>query len=318
MRPLPLPFCPAALLRRFRRPAPPPLRHVAHYQGVLGTRLEVQLLAASAEVGEQATAAVLAEIERLERVFSRFDAGSELNRWQADPAHLPSAELAELLRRAEGWRVRTGGAFHPGCEALTLLWQAAQGSGQPPSSAALARVLAQLEGPVWAESVGWRPALPLNLNAFAKGYIVDRAVQSAQLPGVAEVLVNIGGDLRHWAADEHGTCSPGVPVSVMDPLAPHDNAAPLTTLRLRSAGLATSGGALRGAHLQDPRTGHPSTAVLSATVLAPTCADADALATALSVLDPAHSLALTESLAGVECLLVDRGGRVQRSCGFPT
>ncbi|WP_425145025.1 FAD:protein FMN transferase [Deinococcus sp.] len=309
---------PTPLLRSLRRPRL--VQRAAHFQGVLGTSLEVQVQATSNELARQAVQAALDEIARLERVFSRFDPGSELNRWLNDPLWTASEELCGLLRRAETWRALTGGAFHPGAEALTRLWREAEAQGQPPDGAAISAVLARLDLPVWSEEAGWRPALPLNLNAFAKGYIVDRAAHSARLAGASAVLVNIGGDLRHLPSDPHDV---GVPVDLMNPFAPYANAAPLTRLHLHGGGLATSGGAFRGftvgdarhSHLLDPRSGQPVKAVVSATVLAPTCADADALATALSVLEPADSLALTATLDGVECLLVTADGRCRSSPG---
>jgi thiamine biosynthesis lipoprotein len=68
--------------------------------------------------------------------------------------------------------------------------------------------------------------------------------------------------------------------------------------------------------LLDPRTGHPVERIAGASVIAPTAMDADALATAFSVLPEAESLALADSLAGVACLLVSRDGTVHRSRGW--
>ncbi|WP_407572621.1 FAD:protein FMN transferase [Deinococcus altitudinis] len=285
---------------------------------MLGTSLELQVLASSRADARRAVQAALAEIDRLERVFSRYDQESELNRWLNDARLEPSAELADLLRRAEAWRTFTGNAFHPGSEALTLLWRQAERDGRLPSESAVSRVLGHLHAPVWDERPGWRPEVPLNLNAFAKGFIVDRAAQVACDCGAAAVLVNLGGDLRHLGTTD-------VPVDVMNPFAPYDNAAPLVRVPLRQQGLATSGGAFRGfkvgpdqfSHLLDPRTGYPVDQVVGASVLAATCADADVLATAFSVFRPAESLALSAQLPGVSCLLVSQDGKVQRGPGFP-
>jgi len=285
---------------------------------VLGTSLELQVLASSRADARRAVQAALAEIDRLERVFSRYDRESELNRWLNDARLEPSAELSDLLRRAEAWRTLTGNAFHPGSEALTLLWRRAERDGRLPSQVDVAQVLGHLRAPVWDETPGWRPEVPLNLNAFAKGFIVDRAAHEASACGALAVLVNLGGDLRHLGITD-------VPVDVMDPFAPYDNAAPLVRVSLHQQGLATSGGAFRGfqigpdrfSHLLDPRTGYPVDQVVGATVLATTCADADVLATAFSVLSPAESLALSAQLPGVACLLVSQDGQRQRSAGFP-
>jgi len=294
------------------------IRHAEHFQGVLGTSLEVQVLTSSQVDARRAVQVALTEMDRLERVFSRYDPDSELNRWMNDARLEPSTELATLLRRAETWRTRTRNAFHPGSEALTLLWRQAERGGRPPSETQVAEVLGRLQAPVWGETPGWRPEVALNLNAFAKGFIVDRAAQVMADCGAVAVLVNLGGDLRHLG-------HPGVPVEVMNPFTPYDNAAPLARLPLQQQGLATSGGAFRGfqieteqfSHLLDPRTGSPVRQVVGATVLAPTCADADVLATAFSVLSADESLSLTERLPGVACLLVLSDGTQVQSADFP-
>ena len=77
----------------------------------------------------------------------------------------------------------------------------------------------------------------------------------------------------------------------------------------------------RLSHTLDPRTGRPvENALASATVLAPTCMTADALATAVCVLGAESGMELIESLDGVEALLVIREGdgfREAASTGFP-
>ena len=106
-------------------------------------------------------------------------------------------------------------------------------------------------------------------------------------------------------------------MAIAHPLQPADNQPPLTRLRIQNQGVATSGGTYRGfqhgqqrySHLLDPRTGYPVSQVVGSSVLAPTCATADVLATAFSVLPPAQSLALANQLDGVGCLLVEASGQ---------
>ena len=127
-------------------------------------------------------------------------------------------------------------------------------------------------------------------------------------------LVNAGGDLRTIGG-------PGLGVAVADPRTRRDDAAPLAQVRVQGGALASSGGAHRGyrvgetwySHVLDPRTGQPVRGVQGVTVTAPTCAAADALATALSVLDVAAGLALAEQTPGAAALLLDQGGQLQAS-----
>lgn len=308
-----------------KRSSPAPVaRHLARYEGVLGTSLELQLLVGTPEAGRSAEGAVLAEIDRLERIFSAYRAGSELRRWQEThiTAETVSPELAAVLAVAEDWRRQTHNAFHPAVEALTRLWRAGETRGQVPDDEALGRVLAALNGPLWDvdEARGTalrRTCLPVTLNAIAKGFIIDAACGTAmRQPGVRAALVNVGGDVRH--AGEKPTHA-----AVADPFVPEDNAPPLAVVRLWNQGLATSGGYRRGfqigpnwyPHLIDPRTGHPVGGVVSASVIADTAERADVLATAFSVMGPDESLRLADTLPSVGVLIVTQD-RQTRSNAF--
>jgi hypothetical protein len=74
----------------------------------------------------------------------------------------------------------------------------------------------------------------------------------------------------------------------------------------------------RYSHIVDPRTALPAGDVASATVIAPTAIDADALATAVSVLAPEEGLALIESLEDVECQLMLANGHILATQGWPS
>ncbi|MCS6869076.1 MAG: FAD:protein FMN transferase [Thermus sp.] len=222
-------------------------RYGARWEGVLGSFLEVQLLAPPWRKG-MAFRSVVAEIGRLEGLFSRYRE-SELTRLVRQGGGRPSPELREVLAWALRLQEATGGAFHPaprhGGEALRFHGEEVE-------------VLA-----------------PLDLDGLAKGYMADRAAEAALRAGARAALVNLGGDLARkgpgWAA-----------VGVEAPRGP-DNAPPALILKLGEGGVATSGVRHRGAHLLDPRTGKPAPG-LQATVQAPSALLADGLAKALFVL----------------------------------
>ncbi|WP_038055440.1 FAD:protein FMN transferase [Thermus amyloliquefaciens] len=222
-------------------------RYGARWEGVLGSFLEVQILAAPWRAG-RAFRAVLAEVERLEAVFSRHRE-SELTRLVRQGGGRPSPEMREVLALAARLQEATGGAFHPaprhGGEALRFRGEEVE-------------VLA-----------------PLDLDGLAKGYIADRAAEAALRAGARAALVNLGGDLARKG--------PGrAEVAVENPLGP-DNAPPALVLPLGEGGVATSGLRHKGPHLLDPRTKRPAPG-LQATVLGPSAALADGLAKALFVL----------------------------------
>jgi len=301
--------------------------HHKHFERVLGTVLELQIRASSLEVAYRAETALLFEIDRLERVFSRFLSHSELVRWQCSEGEQKvSLELGELLAESLVWQARTGGAFHPSVDALTQVWKEAEQTGLVPSSVQLKPVLEALKTPLYQVNDTARAAnrlskLPLNFNAIAKGRIADVACGAAfAVSGVLEVLVNLGGDLRHRVSP---TVSPakqnsGLEVDIENPFSSADNAPPIARVRVQNAAVATSGGTRRGfqvggkwfSHVLDPRTGLPAQHMACATVLADDCATADVLATAFLVLEPSESLELADSLPRVGCLLVSQNARI--------
>jgi len=288
-------------------------RYAFDYENVLGTSLELQLVATDRETARHAESAVLAEIDRLALILSGYSETSELSRWltthDADVA--VSGELADVLEMAERWRVRTAGAFDPAAVSLVELLQS------PSTADSIRERLTQLNRPLWNVDRERGTArrltrLGVSLDALAKGYVVERAAAALRdTHGVSQLLLNVGGDLRH-----HG--SRAVAVGIANPHAPADNAPPLAVVHLRDAAIATSGGYRRGfevngqrvSHILDPRTGHAAERIASASVLAPDCATADALSTAFSVLPPRESVEIADSLPGVGCLIVERDGIV--------
>jgi thiamine biosynthesis lipoprotein len=300
-----------------------PQRHAFHYERVLGTSFELQVVAADAESARRAEVAVLAEVDRLNDVLSGYSPTSELSRWPSQIGVLRpvSPALADVLIAAEGWRVRTEGAFNPAAFSLTELLRDAAPTAGGHSLDDLSRArgvrarLGAMRQPLWTvnRATGFAcrlTDLPVSLDAIAKGYIVDQAaLVASSVGGISQVLVNIGGDLRHCG-------SRPVAVGVADPAAPAENAAPLSTVHLVNAALATSGGYRRGftmqgraaSHIIDPRSGRPVSRVVSASVIAPDCMTADALSTAFSVMKPGESITLADSIGGVGCLLVEQDG----------
>lgn len=283
--------------------------------GLLGTVTDVRIRALDPAASHAAIDAALAEIERLEHVFTVFDDTSDLNRWRRGELDPPSDDLADGLSLATAWRRRSGGVFDPAVAALVACWDRAAERDRHPTAGELAAARADMTdtAPDPANPPPW------NLNALAKGLIVDRAVAVAgSIGAVTDVLVNAGGDLRHLGSEP-------VVVGIEDPFRPFDNAEPTVRVALTDGALATSGGARRGwtiggrrySHVLDPRSGHPVDHVSSASVVARDAATADVVATVCSVLAPERGLAFVDSLdALVACLVIGADGRPHRSAGW--
>lgn len=294
------------------------------YEGVLGTSMDLTLLAGSDADAARAEAAVLASIDRDASILSAWDPDSEFSRWLRTPgAATPvSAELAEVLSLFDAWRARTGGALDPAVARISQVWLAAAEKGRAPADAELAAAVAEVRRTHWVVDARARTATrvgdtPLVLASFTKSYIVDRAAKAALAAGATGAVVNVGGDIV-VRGDVKET------VAVRDPGASADNASPMAQLVVRNKAVATSGGYRRGfdiggrhySHIVDPRTGQPAGHVLSATVVAPNAVDAGALATAMCVLAPDESARLAAQVPGVEYLIVLADGQRLASAGW--
>jgi thiamine biosynthesis lipoprotein len=257
--------------------------------------------------GEHADATVLGMaaldlVEQIEERLSIYRDSSELARVNASASagwQPVSTELAALLKKAWVLTEATGGAFDMAAGALVRSWGFLRRRGRTPDEAELAAARAASgAGLVELDGSGsrvrfTRPGVELNPGGIGKGWAIDRALERLAADGVVNVLVH-GGASSVRAAGLQGPALPGRRgwrVGLAHPLRPGRR---LATFTLEDRALGTSGSGTqffldrgrRLGHILDPRTGLPAEGSLSATVLAPSAADADALATALFVLGP--------------------------------
>ena len=278
------------------------------HENVLGTSLEISIVTDGAQSAEEVESLTLLEIDRLASVFSSHDSASELSQWQRGTKdERVSQDLAEVLKQAEIWRSRSDGAFD--VRASTTAQSSAITLREAPYGVADDNLVSRYD------------RQPITLDAIAKGYILDSVciMVKERFGNVSDFSINIGGDVRRF-----GTAL--FRIGITDPLKPSENAIPLTVIETQGdTAVATSGGYRRGdivdgrrhSHIIDPRTADCVVDVLSATVIAPKAIDADAAATAISVLGHEEGLALIESMPQYECLLVLSNHHIATSSGWP-
>jgi thiamine biosynthesis lipoprotein len=269
----------------------------------MGTLVSISALGRSRGLLDDAIGETFAEMERLIAIFSRFEPASALTLLN-DTGRLegPPPELAHVVSRALRYYALTQGAFDITVEPLL----------HPDADIAAALALVGAER-VAASRRGirlGRAGMGLTLDGIAKGYIVDAIARGLTARDVRAFLINAGGDIRTAGTRENGR--PWT-VGVWDPDSP--GLFP-DIVHLTNAAVATSGKYERGDHIVDGATGRSPNHHLSVSVLAPTAMAADALATALFVLDAPRGLALVESLAHCECLILDPDGHHFRSSGW--
>lgn len=285
------------------------------------TVVEYTIIADSPTRAREAMLDAHAELERVARLLWEEDPNSEIYRSLHDGAAM-SSETYAFLERVRTYHRTTGGAFDPTIKPVLDLYRFGEASPEPPADEAILDVLhlvgaerLQLD-PDGRTLVAQPQALRLAVGGVAKGYAVDRAVAILREHGIGSALVNAGGDLYAM-----GTRN-GAPwrVGVRDA---GEAGALIAVLEVSDEAVATSGDyerffefdGVRYHHLLDPATGRPASGVRSATVLAPSAEQADALATGFFVMGPHRALEATSSLPRVETVVVDATGRVLHSRG---
>jgi thiamine biosynthesis lipoprotein len=267
-------------------------------------------------------AGILDELEAVDASMSTYREDSELSNFNRSPVgewQPLSPELMQVLEISRQVSKASDGAFDITVGGLVNLWSfgpEARPEKVPPEDQ-LEERLAQI-GPDKVEldiEAGRARRLSdvyVDLSAVAKGYGVDQVGDYLEAQGVDNFLVDIGGELVLSGHRDDSGDPWRVGVEVPDE---HRQVAQYV-LALTDMSVATSGDyrnyfeedGKRYSHTIDPRTGRPvKHALASVTVLGDTTADADAWATALSVLGPQASLE-TARREGLAVLTLERDG----------
>lgn len=274
----------------------------------MGTTWVVKLVAQDDADLPAIRTATQSELDRVVAQMSTWDAASDLSRFNAAPAQSWNAipdDFRRVLDSALDLARDTEGAYDPTAGALVDCW----GFGPQPR-AAQAPTAAEIEAA--RARLGWQRLMlnpntglllqpggvSLDFSSIAKGYGVDAVALCLQALGIQHYLVEVGGELRGQG------CKPdGSPWWVALELPTDVDEADETLLALDGLAIASSGDyrryfqqdGHRYSHTLDPRTGWPVNHDLaSVTVIHPHCMQADALATALTVLGPEAGLDYAE------------------------
>lgn len=264
---------------------------------------------------------VVAVMRRVELSVSPFEPTSTVSRInrgetsEVDPMFAAVFECSREVSRL------SGGAFDPTVAPLVNIWGFGyrDGEEEPPAQSLVEAELAKV-GIDSCRLEGLRlyrrhPATEFDFSAVAKGFGVDCVAAMLRRNGSEDYMVEIGGEVAVAGRNPHGR---PWRIAVEEPVAGERGGA-VSVVELTDCALATSGNyrnfrevtpdSVMG-HTIDPRTGYPARSVVaSATVKAPACMLADALATACMVLPAEQGLALADSLDGVSIMLVvpDKG-----------
>jgi len=249
----------------------------------------------------------------IDRSVSGYNHNSILSRFNAGEEIVPDEHFSKILALSDSFYVVTNGAFDAYSAPLFDVWGFGFTRDSLPSANAIQGALEQC-----------RKKEKLNFNAIAQGYTCDAVASCLKNLGVKDMLVDIGEIYCQGLNPSGKGWRVGVDNPVDGNFSPGADIRAIWSSEGKPCGIVTSGNyrkfyikdGKKYSHTIDPRTGYPVTHnLLSATITAPTGAEADALATACMVIGEEKAKELILSKDGVEGCLITSDG-VWHSDGF--
>jgi FAD:protein FMN transferase len=293
--------------------------------GIMGTRITVELWSDDNAKGEHAIDAVLEEMRHIDESMSTYKPTSEVSLVNARAAAGPmriSKELFDLLTTAKEYSLITDGAFDITYASVGYMYDFRKHIHPDESQIdkALPAVnfrhvmLDPKKQTVQFSQAGVR----IDLGGIAKGYSVDRGIEALKSLGFTRAYVSAGGDSR-IIGDRFG--KPWM-VGIRDPRKGEGSV--ITKIPLADAAISTSGDyerffeedGVRYHHIIDPRTGHSASKVRSATVIGPTATRTDGLSKTAFVLGPERAMEIYNRIDDIDAIIVKLDGTVIYSKGI--
>ena len=281
---------------------------------MLGTTLHV--VADVRDVSPQELYAAVMELDREAKAsMSIYDGTSLLSRLNRNETDSVDRHIAFNLRLADSIGSLSDGRYDVTVKPLVEAWGFAgkERTEHPNVDSILEFVGREKVRVENGRLVKDDPRVQLDFNSIAKGYTVDLLAALVEKYGAENYIVDIGGEVRCRGVNRQGN---PWRIGIETPFDGNMSNGEYLQKRvwLHDGGLATSGNYRRFyldkegnkvAHTIDPRTGRSALSrLLSVTVVAPTCAEADALGTMFLAMGADDALAAAAAMPGVKVYFI--------------
>ncbi|AKP51775.1 FAD:protein FMN transferase [Cyclobacterium amurskyense] len=291
---------------------------------LMGSRFDITVVAEDYITAKNYIESGIEEIDRIEKLISSWDENSqtsEINKYAGIKPVKVEAELFNLIERAMMISKLTDGAFDITYASMDKIWKFDGSMRKMPSEedirASVTKVgynnilLDKEKLTVFLKIKGMK----IGFGAIGKGYAADMAKKLLLAKGVTSGIINASGDMNSWGKQVDGN---EWKVAITNPL---NKNKVFALLPISNGAVVTSGdyekyvefNGKRYSHIIDPRTGYPSTGIISVTVFAPKAELADALATSVFVMGKEAGLDRINQLPNIECIIIDDKGNISKS-----
>ena len=292
---------------------------------LMGNQFEISVVAEDESWAMERIGAAVSEIQRIERLLTTYDEGSETNLINRNAGIAPvpvSRETFGLIERSIRISGITQGAFDLSYGSVDRrLWNFdSQMKSLPDKETArkMVRLINYrniiLDGEkttVFLKEAGMR----IGFGGIGKGYAAERARMLMQEAGVDSGVVNASGDLTAWGHQPDGR--PWT-IGIVRPDLDREL---FSYLNITNMALATSGnyekyimiGGKKYSHTIDPRTGLPVTGIKSVTIITPNAEIADAMATPVMIMGIRAGLNMINQMKDIEAIIIDDDDQIYTS-----
>ena len=291
---------------------------------LMGSRFDITVVANTTIEADTYIDIAVAEITRIENLISSWNVNSQTSIINKNAGIKPvkvARELFNLIERAIQISKLTDGAFDISYASMDRIWKFDHSMTKMPSEeiikASVAKVgfqnivLDKINSTVFLKLKGMK----IGFGAIGKGYAADKAKALLISKGVKSGIMNASGDMNTWGKQPDGS---EWKIAITNPM---NKNKVFALFPINNGAVVTSGNyekyvnfnGKRYSHIIDPRTGYPSTGIISVTVFAPKAELADALATSVFVMGKEAGLDRINQLPNIECIIIDDKGTITKS-----
>ena len=290
----------------------------------MGSRFDITVVASNEKEGNEYIDSAIFEIARIEKLISSWDVNSEtslINKLSGIKPIKVDKELFDLIERSIAISTLTNGAFDISYASMDRIWNYDGTMREMPSEEKISssikkvgyqNIIIDKE----AQTVFLKlKGMKIGFGAIGKGYAADKAKALLIEKGVKAGIINASGDLNAWGKQANGK---DWMVAITNPL---NKNKVFSWLPINDSAIVTSGNyekfisfnGIRYSHIIDPRTGYPSTGIISTSIMTSNAELADAISTSVFVMGVETGLDFINQLKGVDCIIIDEQNKIHTS-----
>lgn len=292
---------------------------------LMGNLFELTVVGADENWALQKIKLAIAEIKRIERLFTTFDEQSQTNQINKQAGIAPvkvDVEVYQLIARALRISAITDGAFDLTYGSVDKrLWNFDRTMTSLPSKE-MAQLMVRLINykniildPENCTVMLREKGMRIGFGGIGKGYAAEMAKALLKKEGVTSGIINASGDLTTWGTQPNGK------LWTIGIVNPDQKNSPFSCLDVTDLAVATSGNyekfitidGKKYSHTINPKTGLPITGIKSVTIISPNAEIADAMATPVTVMGISAGLNMVNQIHQLGCIIIDDNNHIYTS-----